>query len=64
MSNMSYCRFENTYNDLLECLDALDNEGGIEGVEEEANQYEKPYVRKLIELCDEVAQGYVNELEQ
>lgn len=23
MSNMSYCRFQNTYGDLLECLDAL-----------------------------------------
>lgn len=23
MSNMSYCRFENTSNDLVDCLDAL-----------------------------------------
>ena len=26
MSNMSYCRFQNTYGDLVECLDALEQE--------------------------------------
>lgn len=26
MSNMSYCRFQNTYGDMLECLDALTQE--------------------------------------
>jgi hypothetical protein len=26
MSNMSYCRFENTTRDLDDCLDALQNE--------------------------------------
>lgn len=25
MSNMSYCRFENTASDLRDCLEALDN---------------------------------------
>ncbi len=25
MPNMSYCRFENTYSDLRDCLDALEN---------------------------------------
>lgn len=27
MPNMSYCRFENTYNDMLDCLTALKEEG-------------------------------------
>ena len=27
MPNMSYCRFENTYNDLVDCLTALKEEG-------------------------------------
>jgi hypothetical protein len=58
MSNMGYCRFENTYNDLQDCLDALCDEGGIEGVEEGANKYEKPYVRKLVELCQEIAESF------
>lgn len=26
MANMHYCRFENTYNDLADCLDALEYE--------------------------------------
>lgn len=26
MSNMSYCRFQNTYGDLMECLDALEQQ--------------------------------------
>ena len=27
MANMSYCRFENTNNDLVDCLNALEEEG-------------------------------------
>lgn len=27
MPNMSYCRFENTYNDLRDCMSALLDEG-------------------------------------
>ena len=27
MSNMSYCRFENTLNDMVDCLRALEEEG-------------------------------------
>ena len=32
MPNMSYCRFENTYNDLADCLAALKDEG-LDGIE-------------------------------
>ena len=27
MGNMSYCRWENTYNDWLDCLESLDHYG-------------------------------------
>ena len=54
---MSYCRFENTYNDLVDCLEAL-GDSSIEKLEEEANQYERKYIRKLIELCEEIASNY------
>ena len=30
MPNMSYCRFENTYNDLIDCLDNINDEAGNE----------------------------------
>lgn len=62
MSNMSYCRFENTYNDLLECQQALDEDGVI-GVECHANNYERPYIRQLIELCQEIVVQYADDLE-
>lgn len=55
--NLSYCRFENTYNDLMDCLEELDN-SSIERLEENANQYERKYIRKLIELCEEIASNY------
>ena len=26
MANMSYCRFENTFNDLIDCIDNIEQE--------------------------------------
>lgn len=63
MSNMSYCRFENTHDDLIDCLEALD-EDGIEGCEHISGQYEKPYIRKLIKLCIRIADNYQDELNE
>ncbi len=60
---MSYCRFENTYRDLKECSNALENEGGVQGIEEEANEYEREYVKKLIELCRDITEEWEHELE-
>ena len=45
MSNMSYCRFQNTLPDLRDCRDALDDEVGPE---EEAAR------KKLIKICREI----------
>lgn len=33
MSNMSYCRFQNTSDDLAECLDALEQQKHLSGEE-------------------------------
>ena len=62
MSNMSYCQFENTYGDLEDCYAAL-GESGIEELEENANQYEKKYIRKLIQLCKDIVDDYGDELD-
>ena len=62
MSNMSYCRFENTFGDLEECYHALLNEGGVEGIEEESNEYEKPYIKKLIDLCKDIVEEFGDEV--
>lgn len=46
MSNMSYCRFENTFPDLKDCLDAL-KEG------EKLSESEKKYAKKMLkEMAD------------
>lgn len=58
---MSYCRFENTFRDLQDCHNALCEAGSIEDVENEANEYEKKFVRKLVELCKEIADDFGDE---
>ena len=63
MGNMGYCKFENTYNDLEECYEALSN-GGIKDLEQDANQYEKPYIRKLINLCQDIADEFGEEAQK
>ena len=51
MSNMSYCMFENTYKDLLQCQEALDD--GKELSEEETD-----YKKRLISLCKEIVEEH------
>jgi hypothetical protein len=62
MANMSYCRFENTYADLKDCYDAL-SDSSVEELEENANEYEKKYIKKLIKLCRQIADGFSDEIE-
>ena len=47
MANMSYCRFENTFRDLEDCVENIDNDG--------LSESEKKYKAKLIALCIEVS---------
>ena len=54
---MGYCRFENTYNELVDCKKALD-ESGVSGVKEDATDTEEGYVDDLIQLCIEIAEQY------
>ena len=46
---MSYCRFENTSQDLNDCLEALSNEENTD-----LNTYEETGLRDLIQLCKEI----------
>jgi len=47
MTNMSYCRFQNTYRDLVDCYDHLwDNDYSLE---------EEKYRTMLINLCQNIA---------
>jgi len=58
MSNMSYCRFENTARDLQDCLDAIEN-GEINDL---SSQYEVDALEELLDLCKEVV-AYKDEIE-
>lgn len=49
MANMSYCRFENTYRDMQDCVDALEEEGF-----ESLSENEKHYAKLLVKLANEL----------
>ena len=48
MSNMSYCRFENTSNDMQDCLNAIEN-GEAEIAD--LNEYEQRGLLKMLECA-------------
>jgi phage host-nuclease inhibitor protein Gam len=58
MGNMSYCRFENTYGDLQDCYDAL-----AEKSLDELSETEKKYAIKLIKMCRDIANDFLDEAE-
>ena len=49
MSNMSYCRFENTARDLRDCLDAIENREIYD-----ISSYEVDALTELLDLCKSV----------
>lgn len=53
MSNMSYCRWENTYEDLLDCIESI---GEVET--KELSKTEQKFKEKVLELCYENANLY------
>lgn len=55
MANMSYCRFENTYQDLLDCYHNIDDT--------DLSETEARYRKKLIELCQLITDVADPELE-
>ena len=53
MSNMSYCRFENTLSDLQDCYDYVDDG--------ELNEDERKARLRIIKLCVKIADKYSEE---
>lgn len=51
MSNMSYCRFENTLRDLEDCAEAI-------AEQEKLSESERKAKNRLIELCIDIANDY------
>tara|TARA_R110001606_G_scaffold386865_1_gene551154 strand:+ start:89 stop:280 length:192 start_codon:yes stop_codon:yes gene_type:complete len=58
MGNMSYCRFENTANDLDDCLQAIED-----GKYKDLNSYERGGLSSLLTLCERVLE-YKDEIEE
>ena len=49
MATMSYCRFENTYHDLRDCLNALQEY-------DELSESEQKYCKMLIKVAKQIIQ--------
>ncbi len=56
MSNMSYCRFENTVNDLQDCVYAMEERETIEDMD--LNKYESAAIQRMRDLCQEFLDSY------
>ncbi len=56
MSNMAYCRFENTVGDLEDCYDHLNDE--------DLSEHEAKARIRLINLCIDIAKEQDSELER
>ena len=56
MSNMSYCRFENTSNDLQDCLYAMQEADSIEDMD--LNKYEKAAISNMRDQCQAFLDRY------
>jgi len=61
MSNMSYCRFENTLKDLGDCLEALEN-GALDNPE--MSETERESALALIDLCEEIYANFSKEADE
>ena len=49
MSNMSYCRFENTYRDLMDCYYNMNGK---------LSESETKYREELLDLCQQMLDEY------
>lgn len=56
MSNMSYCRFQNTLSDLRDCYESMDHE--------DLSQDEAQARIRMIRLCQEIAHDFGSEVDQ
>ena len=59
MGNMSYCRFENTANDLADCVSAL-----MRNEVEDLNHYELNGLARILEMAIDIVdmEDYINDI--
>lgn len=53
MANMSYCRFQNTLEDLGDCEEVMDD-----GSDDELSEAEQEAKKRLIERCVRIARDF------
>jgi len=51
MANMSYCRFENTANDLADCVSAIER-----GETKDLSTYELNGLTRILEMAEDIMQ--------
>lgn len=56
MANMSYCRFENTYQDMSDCVGHMRHSDSME--EMDLNTYEAAAIRQLAQECQDFLEEY------
>ena len=62
MTNMSYCRFENTYADLKDCVEAVLEAESITELVSDMSEYELAAFKAMKRLCQKFIDA-VNEQE-
>ena len=64
MSNMSYCRFQNTLSDLCDCVYDMQERANNDGLDEHGealSSYEKEAMLSLYNLTTEIASVFSDE---
>ena len=56
MSNMNYCRFENTYHDLIDCYNNMNNN--------DLSPDEWSYRKELVLTCKDIIHDYEDVLDE
>ena len=58
MPNMSYCAFENTVDDMNQCIEKLkEHDYDLDSIKNNCSKQEYNAAVRLIELCKEVAEN-------
>lgn len=58
MANMSYCRFENTVQDMEDCLEHMDTP-----LEDLSSDYERSARKKIVEVARDIIDAYGHEID-
>lgn len=57
---MSYCRFENTYHDLVDCEEKLMEYDSLDEIleDDDISDSEKRFIKRLINLCKNISDSF------